>query len=120
MATNQEMFAFLAQFGPMLGELAAHVTYLERRIEALESADRGASDPASTSEPKPPAGKFEFMGQEFDMDAMLAGGMPEGGFNGLMKRALERTPKTPTASGTTPPPASSTPPVATGGSTPNS
>lgn len=83
MATNGEMFAFVANFGPMLGELAARVGHLEARIEAMEGSPVVGGDPIPATDP---GGEVEFMGQKFDMKAMFEAGMPPGGIPGMMER----------------------------------
>lgn len=104
MATNQEMFQFLSNFGPMLGELAAQVAFLDRRIELLE---QGARAPEVAAAPELPADEsIEFMGQKIDVKGMLEAGMPKGGFTEMMERMKNWKPPTaPAPAAATPAPA---------------
>lgn len=86
MATNGEMFQFIANFGPMLGELAARLDYLERRIEMVEGGAVAAPGGAPAPDAPDDASEFEFMGEKVSLKGMLEGAMPAGGMPSLMER----------------------------------
>lgn len=115
MATNAEMFAFLSNFGPMLGELAARVAFLETRVEQLEGVGAAIAPPGG-AQPDVAEEKFEMFGQTFDMKGLMESGMPPGGMAGLMEKL--KTWKPPTATATAPPaPAAPAAPAPSGGGT---
>lgn len=87
-ASVAEMFQFVATFGPMLGELAARVEYLEQRLDRLEGGALAAApatgDPAA--ELGDASGAIDFFGHKIDMRSMLEGGLPPGGMPAMMER----------------------------------
>lgn len=103
MATQAEMFAFVTQFGPLLGELAARMEYMEMRIERLEAGHAIAQQPGAAESSDAPEAEFEMFGQKFDMKSMLEGGMPAGGMSGLMDRIKNWKPGQPPPAAPTPP-----------------
>lgn len=101
MASNAEMFQFIANFGPMVGELAARLEFLEARIEALEGGfTRAAPGAVPAADDGPGEEAFEIAGHKFDMKSMLEAGMPAGGVGGIMERLKNWKP---TAAAPTPP-----------------
>ena len=90
------MFQFVTQFGPMMGELAARLEFLEMRVELLEGGARAPAAPGGAA-PDGPDESFEMFGQTFDMKAMLEKGMPAGGMSGMMERLKDWKPGAKTA-----------------------
>lgn len=102
MASAAEMFQFVSTFGPMLGELAARVEFLEQRIEQLEGGARAQLGAPAAAEAEAPAAdeSFEFMGQKIDLKSMLEGAIPgNGGMPSIMERLKNWTPPAAKAAG---------------------
>ena len=103
MATNGEMFSFISNFGPMLGELAATVAYLGERIDRLEAERHAAPAPGGADElGADDNSEIEFMGQKFSVKGMLEGAMPKGGMTELMEKLAKYKRPEATAAATPP------------------